>query len=300
MSRPSGDTELRFQDGLWHGHFTCMASPCELLIETDQQLAAEGYLHLVASEARRIETKFSRYRDDNIVHEINSSAGKEVLVDEETGMLLDFSAQCYQLSDGLFDVTSGVLRRAWHFDCSDRLAEQDAIRAVLPFLGWNKVSWKKPRLKMSEGMEIDLGGVGKEYAVDRAFDRLRRQTNVPFLINFGGDLRVSGARLDGSAWRVGVENPVYIGGSAEATIEISSGALATSGDSRRFLLKEGKRYSHILNPKTGWPIEDAPRSVTVAGPTAIEAGMLATMASLQGTDAEAFLESQEVKYWLIR
>lgn len=288
-----------FKDGIWHGQFYCMASPCELLIETDQQLAAQGCFSTVVTEAQRIEAKFSRYRNDNIIHDINTASGKPVCVDEETAMLLDFSAQCYLLSDGLFDVTSGVLRKVWQFDGSDRLPTEKQVTDILRYVGWSRTSWQKPHFSMPVGMQLDLGGIGKEYAVDRAFNLLDQQVTAPFLINFGGDLRVSGVRLNGRPWLVGVENPVHLGGAADAAIEISSGALATSGDSRRYLLKDGKRFSHILNPKTGWSVEGAPRSVTVAGPTAVEAGMLATLASLQGAGACAFLEEQEVKYWVI-
>ena len=87
---------------------------------------------------------------------------------------------------------------------------------------------------------------------------------------------------------------------AEALLEIASGALATSGDARRFLLKDGVRYSHILDPRSGWPVEDPPRSVTVAAGTCLEAGMMATLAMLQGREAEAFLEREKVRAWCIR
>ena len=108
-----------------------------------------------------------------------------------------------------------------------------------------------------------------------------------------------GARQNGEAWQVGIEKPDSEG-QASGILAISSGALATSGDSKRFLLKEGVRYSHILNPSTGWPITDAPRSVTVAAPTCIEAGMMATFASLQGEYAEQFLEAMDTPYWCLR
>jgi thiamine biosynthesis lipoprotein len=83
-------------------------------------------------------------------------------------------------------------------------------------------------------------------------------------------------------------------------IDLTVGALATSGDSRRFLLKDGKRYGHVLDPRSGWPVVGAPRSVTVAAATCTEAGMLATLALLQGTEAEAFLEAQAVQFWALR
>ncbi len=282
----------------WLGRFAAMASPCEVLIDSDDDKLAEQALAIVAGEAWRIEAKFSRYRDDNIIHRINDARGEPVEVDEETALLLDFADACHRLSDGRFDVTSGVLRRVWRFDGSDRTPSASAVREVLQHVGWERVSWRKPVLSMRPGMEIDFGGLGKEYAVDRCFDRLRGVTGEPFLLNFGGDLRVSGVRRDGSAWRIGVENP-DMQAPANRRIELRLGAVATSGDSRRFLYRDGIRYSHILDPRSGWPVAGAPRSVTVAAPTTVEAGMLATFASLHGAEAERFLQNQGVPHWVL-
>jgi thiamine biosynthesis lipoprotein len=99
-------------------------------------------------------------------------------------------------------------------------------------------------------------------------------------------------------WRVGIES-LAVDGAAAKQIDLNVGALATSGDARRFLLTDGKRYGHVLDPRTGWPVADAPRSVTVAAPTCTEAGMLATLALLRGSDAVAFLDAQGVQYWTL-
>jgi thiamine biosynthesis lipoprotein len=147
-------------------------------------------------------------------------------------------------------------------------------------------------------MEIDLGGIGKEYAVDRAA-ALVRPLSTKCLLNFGGDLLALGPQGAGAPWRVGIES-VTAEATAAKHIELRVGALATSGDARRFLLKDGQRYGHILDPKTGWPVAGAPRSVTVAAATCTEAGMLATLALLQGADAERFLEAQGVQFWALR
>ncbi len=148
-------------------------------------------------------------------------------------------------------------------------------------------------------MEIDLGGIGKEYAVDCAMRLVQEAWPAPALVNFGGDLRASGPRADGTAWTVAIES-VEEEGRTAGVLELSGGALATSGDARRFLLKDGVRYSHILNPRTGRPVIGAPRSVTVAAPTCVEAGMIATLAMLQGRRAEAFLKREGVRAWCIR
>ena len=289
-------TRLEHKQGNWHGSFKAMASPCEVIMETDDKDEAAAILQTVANEAWRIEHKFSRYRDDNIISRINSANGEAVEVDEETARLLDFSDQLYQMSDGMFDVTSGILRRAWLFDQSDNIPEQQQIDNLLPTIGWEKVSWTPPRIQLLPGMEIDLGGIGKEYAVDRCAQLVRDMSDISVLVNFGGDLAITRPRNDKQAWTIGrlssdPDAPVGV-------IQLQQGALATSGDQHRYLEKDGVRYCHVLNPKTGWPVEDPPHTISVAAPTCIEAGMLSTMALLQGKQAEAFLKAQDIPHWI--
>jgi thiamine biosynthesis lipoprotein len=282
----------------WLGVFEAMASPCEVHVgEADRELA-QRIVTLAAGEAARIEAKFSRYRRGNVIDAINTAGGRAVVVDEETARLLDYAARLHELTGGKFDVTSGVLRRAWRFDGSDRLPSEKAIAALLPIVGWDKVLWRSPQLTLKPGMEIDLGGIGKEYAVDRAA-ALVRPLSTRCLLNFGGDLLALGPQAGGAPWRVGIES-VAAAATAARFIELSAGALATSGDARRYLLKDGRRYGHILDPTTGWPVVGAPRSVTVAAATCTDAGMLATLALLQGSDAERFLEAQGVQFWALR
>ena len=279
--------------------FRAMATPCEIRIETDNAAIAARAGRATEAEARRIEQKFSRYRDDSVVGRINNSGGKEIEVDAETAHLLDFASHCHAVSGGRFDITSGVLRRIWRFDGSDNVPDRAQIAALRKHIGWDKVSWEAPLLRLPNGMEIDLGGIGKEYAVDRALAAAVEKTGAPLLVNFGGDLRVSGPRKGGRRWSVAIES-VDRDGEIAGMLEISSGALATSGDARRFLLKDGVRYSHILDPRTGSPVKDTPRSVTVAAPTCIEAGTIATLAMLHGRKAEKFLKRERVRAWCIR
>jgi len=286
-------------DGYWRGRFHAMASDCELLLEAADEAAAFATLRLVTDEAARIERKFSRYRDDNLLYRINRAGGAPVEVDEETAGLLDYAAQCHRLSEGRFDITSGVLRRAWHFDGGDHVPAAAEVTRLLAQVGWDKVEWQRPWLRLLPGMEIDLGGLGKEYAVDRAAAVARAQGATSFVVNFGGDLYIGGPRCDGTLWNIGVENPDAADPAALARLKVSKGGVATSGDARRFLLKGGRRYGHILDPRTGWPVEGAPRAVTVVGPTCMEAGMLATFAILHGPGARAFLEVQHVPFLII-
>ncbi len=275
-----------------------MASPCEVLIDGAGRRAASELAQTAAREAWRIECTFSRYRDDNIVHRINNAGGASVEVDTETARLLDFADQCYRLSDGRFDITSGVLRRAWRFDGGRAVPDPGEIAQLLPRVGWDKALWDNPRLVLPAGMEIDFGGIGKEYAVDSAQQLLATHSELPALVNLGGDLAVTRNRRSADAWRAGVEDPAR--GGATGAITLQQGALATSGDTHRYVLKDGVRYGHILDPHTGWPVTGAPRSVTVAAPNCTQAGMLATFSLLQGAEAERFLQAEGVAYWCQR
>ena len=284
-----------------HNHttqFRAMGGPCMVLVDTPDAGIGARVGEIVKQEALRIEAKFSRYRP-SVITTINQSVGREVVLDIESADLIDYAVTCYQLSDGRFDITSGVLRRVWRFDGTGKLPDPDLVRQVLPFVGWQHVSWHRPVLQLPAGMEIDLGGIGKEYAVDRALSLARTENDAPLLVNFGGDLRVSGRRRDESPWHVAIED-VDQAGATSGLLELSQGALATSGDTYRYVKDEGVRYGHVLDPRSGWPIPDAPRSVTVHAPTCTEAGLLAKLALLSGADAETFLRQEQVRAWCVR
>ncbi len=283
----------------FQGRFTAMASPCEVLVDTDDRARAELALRIAEQEAGRIEQKFSRYLTGNLIYRINHAGGQPTPVDEETAHLIDYAAECYEMSDGLFDITSGVLRRVWTFDGSDRVPDEAAVREVLQHVGWHRVTWDKGTLTMPPGMEIDLGGLGKEYAVDRAAALIAAQIADPCLVNFGGDLFASGCRRKGRFWSVGIDDPQRSGKAALYGVDLPGGGLATSGNARRFLRWNGKRLGHILNPKTGWPVEDAPLSVTVLARTCVEAGTLFTLAYLQGPRAKDLLNEQGVQFRIV-
>ena len=296
MSEKARDWQLSRESGYWLGRFTAMASPCEVLMEVEDWAAAQRILEAIVIEAVRIETKFSRYLTDNIVFRINHADGKAVGLDAETTRLISFADELYEMSDGLFDITSGVLRQIWKFDGSDRLPEPSAVSEMLGKIGWQKVSWDRSMIKMPVGMEIDLGGIGKEYAVDRCVQIARELADDSILVNFGGDLATTGRRRHNGYWSVG--RLVTGADSSLSMFKLYQGAIATSGDAHRYLLKDGVRYSHVLNPKTGWPVPGAPHTVSVAAPTCLEAGMMTTLAMLQGRRAEEFLKLQDVAFWI--
>ncbi|RHW77212.1 FAD:protein FMN transferase [Colwellia sp. RSH04] len=279
--------------------FFAMASLCEVLIDTDNEALAIEVGRIAANEAWRIEDKYSRYDSKSLCSEINNKAGQVIEIDKETFNLFEFANQCYDMSEGAFDITSGILRKAWPFDGSDNVPSKKSVQAALQFVGWDKVSYSANSFVMKKGMEIDFGGLGKEYAVDRAVLLISQKTNAPFLVNYGGDLAVYGTREYDAPWQVGIEHPSF-DSSQSTLVTLRTGAVATSGDANRFLLKNNHRYSHILNVKTGWPVINPPNSITVAAPQCIQAGFLATLALIQGVNAENFLKEQNILHWSIR
>lgn len=299
QTTPSG-VSLENRGDHFCGRFFAMASPCEILIDTQNEQIAKQLSVIAQVEAKRIEEKYSRYRNDNLLHKINTSGGRAVDIDDETYRLLQFAQTCFELSDGLFDLTSGVLRKAWHFNGSAQLPSQERVESLIPLVGWQKLHFNEQQITLPAKMELDFGGIGKEYAVDCVAKLCHQHSPaLSIVVNFGGDIQVTQARKQQQYWHIGIES--LKGEHLTAQIlKIKTGGLATSGDARRFLLKDGIRYSHILNPKTGYPVKNAPRSVTIAAAHCIQAGLLATLALLQGQDAEAFLHNQQVKYWCYR
>jgi len=295
------DIELVRGEDVWTGRFRAMGGPCEVLIDVARESVARGLVERAAACAWRIEHKFSRYRADNVVARINDARGAAVEVDDETANLLDFADRVHRLSGGSFDITSGVLRRAWTFDGGGRVPTAAELERLLPLVGWSKARWARPSLRLAPDMQIDFGGIGKEYAVDQATLLLSGLSDAPALVNFGGDLAVTRARSGDRAWRVGIEDvsqPAQRHG--VRLIELASGALATSGDTHRYVTANGERLSHILDPRSGFPVRGAARSVTVAAPNCTNAGTLTTLAMLRGAGAEEFLQSEGVRHWIQR
>jgi FAD:protein FMN transferase len=276
--------------------FSAMSSTCEIRLDGDDSPARTAAARAAIDEVRRIELKYSRYRDDSIVSRINAAAGGDapVKVDAETAALLDFAAQLHSLSDGLFDITSGVLRRVWNFR-SGQVPARDELVELLNLIGWPKVEWSDGRIRLPRaGMELDFGGFGKEYAADRAMAVLAAAGQAHGFVNLGGDIRVLGPRADGSAWRFGIQHPR----TAERTIAsvaLTGGALASSGDYERFFQRDGRRFCHILDPHSGWPVE-AWASVSVVAPACVAAGALSTVAMLKGAQALDFLSTQQASF----
>jgi thiamine biosynthesis lipoprotein len=268
--------------------FRAMGSPCELRLYGGTE--AEAILEAAREEALRLEAKYSRYRDDSLATRINRSAGDRagVEVDAETARLLDYADQCHRQSGGRFDVSSGILRRAWNLRAA-KVPTQAEIDALLPRVGWHKIRWRTPHIVLPEpGMEIDFGGYVKEYAADRVAELCRARGVRHGLVDLGGDLAVIGPHPDGRPWRVGVRDPRNPR-RALGTLPVGWGAVATSGDYERCMVVNGVRYGHILDPRTGWPVRGL-ASATVVASHCLVAGTLTTMALLMGADGADWLD----------
>jgi thiamine biosynthesis lipoprotein len=272
-----------------------MASRCELRIGAPDAQAAERLAQQAIAEVRRIETKYSRYRPDSIVSRINAAAGGEaVRCDDETMSLMGYAAALHGASDGLFDITSGVLRRAWDFR-QPKVPAARVLQPLLALVGWSKVECGGQEVRLRQaGMEIDFGGFGKEYAADRAAALLADAGVRHGYVNLGGDMRFIGPDPDGRPWSIGIQDPRDPDG-VIASIPISSGALATSGDYERFFEIDGRRYCHILDPRDGMPVRYW-RSVSVLAPMAIAAGSCSTITMLKQRDGVDFLNASEMGY----
>jgi thiamine biosynthesis lipoprotein len=273
-------------------HFDAMASRNEIVVAGMAQAQARAAAQSAADEVRRIEAKYSRYRPDSVVSRINASAGAgAVAVDAETAGLLDFSARLFEASGGLFDVTSGPLRRAWDFRAG-RVPTEAQLAPLRALVGWDGVEWDGHLLRLPRaGMELDFGGIGKEYAADRAQAVLLQAGARHGFVNLAGDLRLLGPDADGAPWTFAVQHP-RDADAACAQVRLSHGALATSGDYERFFVTpEGRRCCHILDPRTGQPVAHW-QSISVIAPSCAAAGALATIGMLLGQEALPFLHAQ--------
>jgi len=269
--------------------FKAMGSPCEIQLFGDSADRARRVADIAIGDIQRLEAKYSRYREDSLLSAINrvATAGGRITVDAETAGLLNYAEACHQQSDGLFDITSGILRRAWRFG-GTQLPDEALIATLRARIGWNKVRWQDPLLEFPHpGLELDFGGIVKEYAVDRAA-ALCAQAGVRHgIVNLGGDVKLIGARPDGAPWRVAIAHPrqphALLG-----TLRVTGGAVASSGDYERCLVVDGVRYGHILNPRSGWPVRSL-AAVSVIADYCVVAGSAATIAMLKEEQGPSWL-----------
>jgi FAD:protein FMN transferase len=280
MAQPPRPHTFRFQ---------AMGSPCELQLHAPDALLAQGINAQARAELERLEQRYSRYRDSSYLSAINrvAAAGGSITVDDETAGLLDYAAACHAQSDGLFDITSGLLRRAWRFR-EGRLPDRSEVEPLLAHVGWHRLAWQRPVLTLPAGMELDFGGIVKEYAADRLATLCAEVGCAHGFVNLGGDIRVLGPKPDGSPWQIAIQDPRARGERALLTLPVLRGGVATSGDYARCIEIDGVRYGHVLDPRSGWPVQHL-ASVTVLADFCVLAGSASTIALLRAAQGPAWL-----------
>lgn len=275
---------------LYSTRLRAMGSPCQFDIYCEHPNQAKKITQQLIDEIKRLENKYSRYQPNSVTSKIIQQAGKDegLSLDNETAQLLHYADSLYQQSDGLFDITSGVLRKAWNFK-SNQLPADESLQVLMPMIGWDKAHWEAPYFHLPiAGMEIDFGGFVKEYTADVLATLCINDGIQHGLINLGGDIKVIGPHPNHSPWRVGIQHPRKPE-TAIATLDMMAGGIATSGDYERYMIVDNKRYSHLLNPITGKSIQPYFASVSVIADACLLSGSFASI---------AMLKSHEDKYWL--
>jgi thiamine biosynthesis lipoprotein len=251
--------------------------------EADGEVAARAAA-LAFDEIERVDALLSSHNPESEVALLNASGAQEpTVVTEEVFSLLQRAERIRAASDGTFDVTVGPLLGLWQFDEGGRVPGDDEIAASLTAVGGMLLELdeaKKTVRFLRPGMAIDLGAIGKGYAVDRAAEILRSEGISSAIVDAGGDLRLIGSRPGKDFWRIGVQHPRDMA-PLLLSLELADTAIVTSGDYERFFMDGERRYHHILDPRTGFPGTKC-QSVTVIAPDTADADAYATAAFVLG------------------
>ena len=273
--------------------FMAMGTKCLVQYACDRPGQAAAFEHEALGWVQAFEAKYSRFKPDSLVSRINTAAGCEwVDVDEDMEQLLKLCDTLHAMTRGVLDPTALPLIRLWDYRAKDPVIPSSAqISAARQLVGWPKVKRVPGRVFLPlPGMALDFGGFGKEYAVD-IVAQLAMNHGIPnVLVDFGHDLRALGHPPDRPFWHVGLEDPKLPGQTA-GSIGVSAKGVASSGDYLRCFTLNGRRYGHIIDPRTGWPVANGCTQATVIADTCLQAGVLSTTAFVLGArDGIAYIE----------
>lgn len=278
-------------------NFRAMDSDCEVRIDCRDESDADRGLALVAEEVKRIEAKYSADRKQSHWQQLvaRAASGTAVAVDDETARILDMAEAAYTLSEGLFDVTLSALLDIWDWHAAS-LPSSRAIADAMSKSGWSRVDWQRPMLTLPDvGMRMDLGGLIKEYTADACIGLLREHGFRAALVDLGGDIAAYLEDESDQPWQVDIRQS-RVTRKVPARVQITTGGMATRGDFDRCMVINGIRYSHLLDPRNGWPVQGL-ASVTVIAAQCVTAGVLATTAMVRGpTRGPVWLQGMEVDY----
>jgi thiamine biosynthesis lipoprotein len=250
----------------------------------------------VQAQFERVDQALSTYRPGSALSRFNADdSGDWVDIDPDLALVVHYALQLAAQSGGAYDVTVGPLVNLWGFGpdpARDLAPEAAAIEAARARVGWRKVEVDpgRNRARKAPGVRIDLSSLGKGYGVDRVAEYLEARGVTNYLVDLSGKLRAHGRNAAGASWRVAVEQPAADdpGGAPRtvpAVVRLGAGSIATSGDYRRYFESGGHHYSHIIDPRTGFPVTHSTLSATARAPTCLQADALATVFMVMPPDA---------------
>ncbi len=275
--------------------FRALGTSCEIQYECEEPRIGETFERAAVAWVTAFEAKYSRFRAESLLSRINAAAGREwVDIDFETEQLLSLCDTLYFLTQGVLDPTALPLIRLWDYRNPRRtLPDERAMAAARKLVGWRKVRREPGRVFLpEEGMALDFGGFGKEFAVDRVAEIAKQMGIGSALIDFGHDLRSLGRPAGRPAWHVGLEDPENPG-TADGSVALwGDRGIASSGDYLRRVVIDGVGYGHIVDPRSGRPVANGCRQATVIAGTCLQAGVLSTTAFALGAEKGiAFIQS---------
>ncbi len=275
-----------FGAGLFRLKFQGLGTECEVQFRAPSVEVAKGYRKGVMDWMREFEATWSRFKEGSLLCRINKLAGKEAVeLSEEQEEVLRLCAYTYETSGGLLDATSLPLTHLW--ERAGKVGEVPAdweVEEARKLMAWPEVEWGEGRVFLPEsGMGLEIGGFGKEYAVDQLIHLARIHGVSDVLVDLGRDVGVLGRPPDGEYWVLGVED-AQNENEALYRLALSGRALATSGNGRRFREIGGKKFGHILDGRTGWPAENDILTVSCVAGDCLSAGLLATTCCVIGAE----------------
>ncbi len=270
--------------GIRHMEFRALGTHCSIKFRQHDDQKALTFAAAALGWLGRFEAKFSRYQAQSLLSKINAAAGHDwISVDEEMDHLLTLADDLYRRTEGILDPTMLPLLQVWDWKkAHQQLPKTSEIQAALGLTGWEKVERRPGAVRLPQaGMGLDFGGFGKEYAVDY-IARMARQSGISdALIDLGRDIYALGGNGNHPFWHVGIEDGQQPG-HCWGGLAVTDHAVSASGDYARHFSHNGIRYGHILDPRTGWPVANGMRAVTVIAPSCLEAGAYSTAVFVLG------------------
>lgn len=273
--------------------FNALGTKCLIKFRLDDERSALEFAASALDWIGRFEAKFSRFRPDSMVSRINDAAGREwVKTDPEMEQLLDIAQEIHACTDGIIDPTMLPLLKVWNWKIAHiNLPARDEVKAALALTGWRKVQRRPGAVFLPEaGMGLDFGGFGKEFAVDRLAALARQAGITDAIVDLGRDIYSMGSNGAHPFWHIGIEDGNKPG-TCWGGLGVSGKAVSASGDYARHFSHDGVRYGHILDPRTGWPVANGMRAVTVVANTCLQAGIYSTAVFILGARDGLYLAS---------